>query len=307
MRVTSNTYPDLVINSSQNAQQQLAVLQQQIGTGSTIQFASDNPIGYAQAAQTQTSLAQLNAYNSSIAQATTQTTQNNAAMTSLHQIVANAGELATSVTSNMSSSDMQNIGTELNALITQLTSVANQTSPNGSYIFGGTANQPPINASTQTYNASTNGQANSIEVQQGNSIQTGIVAGRSGSPPVDGFLYDSASGIDVLASLKQAVTDLNAGNASAVQTTDLPALNKALDHISLYVGSTAASMSAVDTASQANQQQITSQNNQLNALVQTNLPNATVQLQQIQMQYQASLAAGSRILGLSILNYLPAA
>ena len=80
---------------------------------------------------------------------------------------------------------------------------------------------------------------------------------------------------------------------------------RALDHISLYVGSTAANMSAVDTASQMNQQQINSSNNQLNSLIQTNLPNATVQLQQIQMQYQASLSAGSRILNLSILNYLP--
>ena len=92
------------------------------------------------------------------------------------------------------------------------------------------------------------------------------------------------------------MTDLNAGNASAVQSTDLPALNKALDHVSMYVGSTAASMSAVSSASQILTQQLTSQNNQLNDLTQTNLPNVTVQLQQIQTQYQASLAAGSRIL-----------
>jgi flagellar hook-associated protein 3 FlgL len=307
MRVTSTTYPNLVINSSQNAQQQLAVLQQQIGTGTSIQFASDNPLAYAQAAQTQATLSQLNAYNSSITQATTLTTQNNQAMTSLHQIVAQASESATTITSNMTPAEMQDVGTQISSLLTQLTSIVNQTSTNGSYLFGGTANQPPINASTQTYNASTNGQTNSIEVQQGNSVQTGIAAGRSGTPPVDGFLYDSASGVDVLATLKQTVTDLNAGNASAVQTTDVTALNKALDHISLYVGSTAASMSAVDTASQMNQQQITSSNNQLNGLIQTNLPNATVQLQQIQMQYQASLSAGSRILGLSLMNYLPTA
>ena len=63
-------------------------------------------------------------------------------------------------------------------------------------------------------------------------------------------------------------------------------------------------MSAAQTASQSLQQQITSQSDQLNALTQTNLPNESIQLQQISTQYQASLEAGTRIMGLSILNYL---
>jgi len=304
MRVTSDTYTNLVINGSQTAQQQLAQLQQQISTGNTVQFASDNPLVYQQAAQDQSSIAQLNSYNAAATTATTLTSQNNQAMTSLHQIIAQASEYATSVSTSMSTSDLKNLGSEMNALMSQLTSVVNQSS-NGNYLFGGTANQPPL-TSTGAYNSATNGQTQTIDVQQNTPVQTGIVAGRSGSPPVDGFLYDSTSGVDVVASLQQAITDLNAGNASAVQSTDLPALNKALDHISSYVGSTAANMAAVQTATNSTTQQITSDNNQLNALTQTNLPNATVQLQQIQMQYQATLAAGSRILSLSILNYLPA-
>ena len=301
MRVTSNTYSNLVINSSQNAQQQLAQLQQEISTGDSVQFASDNPVSYQLASQDQTSIAQLNAYTTAANVATTQTSQNNQAMTSIHQILAQAGEYATSVSTTMSASDLANIGSEMSALVSQLTSVVNQSS-NGNYLFGGTSNQPPITGGT--YNSATNGQGQTIDVQQGNTVQTGIVAGRPGTPPVDGFLYDSTSGVDVLASLKQAITDLNSGNATAVQTTDLPALNKALDHVSMYVGSSAASMAAVQTATNSLSQQITSQNNQLNALTQTNLPNVTVQLQQIQTQYQASLEAGAKILGLSMLNYI---
>ena len=124
---------------------------------------------------------------------------------------------------------------------------------------------------------------------------------------MDGFLYDSTSGVDVMAALNQAVTDLNSGNATAVQSTDLGAISKALDHVSSYVGSTAASMTAVQTANNSLQSQITATTTQLNDMTQTNLPNATLQLQQIQTQYQAALAAGSRVLSLSILNYLPTA
>jgi flagellar hook-associated protein 3 FlgL len=304
MRITSTTYSSLIQGRSQSEQQQLATLQAEISSGDSVQYASDNPLVFQQASQTQASLAQLSAYTSAAATATTKTSQNNSAMTSLHTVVAQASELATSVSGTMSTSDMQNIGTEMSALLTQITSIANQTDANGDYIFGGTSNQPPISTSTGSYNSATNGETTSIDVQQGNSVQTGIVAGRSGSPPVDGFLYDSATGVDVLGAIKQTVTDLNAGNATAVQSTDLPALNKALDLVSSYVGSTAANMSAVSTATDALQSQTVAQTDTLNSLTQTNLPNATLQLQQIQTQYQASLEAGSRILGLSFLNYM---
>jgi flagellar hook-associated protein 3 FlgL len=302
MRVTSTTYPNLIINSSQSSQQQLAELQQEISTGDSVQFASDNPLSYQLAAQDQSTISQLNAFSSAASQATTLTSQNNQAMTTLHQLVAQAGEYATSVTTNMSSSDMQNLGTEMSALLSQITTVANQTY-NGNYLFGGTSNQAPI-TSSGAYNSATNGQGQSIEVAQGNSVQTGIVAGRPGSPAVDGFLYDSSSGVDVLGSIQQTIADLNSGNVSAVQTTDMPALDNALNLVSKYVGSTAANMAAVSTASQTITQQLSSQNNQLNTLTQTNLPNVTVQLQQIQNQYEASLEAGSRILSLSLMNYI---
>ncbi len=303
MRVTSSTYTSLLINSSQGSQQALAVLQQQISSGDSIQFASDNPVDYEQAAQTQASLAQLNAYSNAATEASSLTSQNNSAMTNLHQIVAQATEDIASVTSNTSASGLQDIATELSSLVTQLTSIANQKSTTGTYLFGGTSNQPPI-TSSGTYNTAANGDTTSIDVQAGNSVQTSIVAGQPGPPAVSGFLYDSSSGVDVLATLNQTIADLNAGNASAVMSTDAPALNKGLAHISLYVGSTAAAMSAVQTASTALQQQVTSSTNQLNSLTQTNLPDATLQLQQIQTQYQASLEAGSRILGLSMLNYM---
>jgi flagellar hook-associated protein 3 FlgL len=304
MRVTSNTLSDFVLTGSQTSQQALATLQQQISSGNSVTQASDNPLAFEEASQTQSNLAQLNAYASSISSATTATSNNNSAMTQIHQIVAQASEYATSASGTMSASDLQNLGTEMNALVSQLTSLVNQKGSDGSYLFGGTSNQAPIDTTTGTYNSATNGSTTSTEVAQGDSVQTSLVAGRSGNPPVDGFLYDSTSGVDVLASLKQAVTDLNNGDATAVQSTDLPALNTALDHISMYVGSTAANMSAVSTASTINQQEITAQGNQLNTLTQTNLPVATVQLQQIQNQYEATLEAGSRVMGLSILNYL---
>jgi flagellar hook-associated protein 3 FlgL len=303
MRVTSNTNTNLIISSSQLEQQQLATLQQQISTGNSVEVASDNPLAFQQASQTQVSLAQNDAYTKAADQANTLASQNNSAMTSIYTVMASVSETLAGVATNASASSMQTTATQLSSLLSQLTSVVNQ-KPNGTYIFGGTSNQPPIDTTTGTYNTATNGSTTSIEIQPGNSVQTGIVAGRPGTPPVNGFLYDSTTGVDVIASIKQAITDLNAGNASAVQTTDVQAINKAQDHISSYVGSTSATLSAVSTASTSLTQQAQSMTNLLNSLTQTNLPTASVQLAQIQNQYQATLEAGTRIMGLSILNYI---
>lgn len=303
MRVTSNSYTNLVVAGAQSAQSQLATLQTQISTGNSIQDPSDNPTIYAQAAQDQTALSQLNAYTQVAATATTMTATNNQAMTGLHQVLAQAGEDLASITSNMSSTDLQNIGTELQGLLTQLTSIANQKSPDGTYLFGGTSNQPPVN-SDGTYNTTTNGDTTTVNVQDSNPVQVSIAAGNSGPPAVDGFLYDSASGTDVLGALTQAISDINSGNTSALQTTDVAAVNKALNLVSSYVGSTAASMSAVATATTQLSQQSNSQKTALGSLVQTDLASASVQLQQLEMQYQASLEAGTRVMSLSILNYI---
>jgi flagellar hook-associated protein 3 FlgL len=303
MRIATNTLSQFVLNGSQASQQSLATLEQEISTGTDVTEASNNPIAYDQAAQTQAELAKLNSYSSAISTATTATSANNTAMTSIYNLLAKASETATSVSSTSSTTDLQAYGTQINSLISELTTIANQQDSNGNYMFGGTNNQPPL-SSGGSYNANANGVTSTTEVAAGNNVQTGIVAGRPGSPPVDGFLYDSTTGVDVIAALQQTVTDLNNGDATAVQTTDVPALNAAMSQVSMYVGSTAANMSAVSTAGTQNQQQISSDSDHLNTLTQTNLPNATVQLQQIQNQYEATLEAGSRIMGLSILNYL---
>jgi flagellar hook-associated protein 3 FlgL len=304
MRIDSNALTQWVVSGSQSAQIQLAQLEQNLSTGDDVTQASNNPLAYAQASETQSNLSQLNSYSDAISTATTATSANNSAMTSIYNLVSQASENATSVASDTSTANMQDSATQLSSLLSELINTTNQKDVNGNYMFGGTNNQAPL-SSTGTFNAAANGTVNSTLLAPGNSLQTSIVAGNpSGSPATDGFLYDSTTGVNVVAALQQTITDLNAGNATAVQTTDVPALNAALNLISSYVGSTAASMSAVSTAKTQNASQVATEGNNLNSLTQTNVATASVQLQQIQNQYEATLEAGSRILGLSILNYL---
>lgn len=301
MRVASDTLSQFVINGSQSSQVQLAQLEQDISTGNDVTQASDNPEAYNQASQIQANLAELNTYSNAISTATTATSANNSAMTSIYTALSQASENATSVASDSSTADMQDEATSVSSLLSEIISTVNQKNSDGNYMFGGTNNKAPLN-SNGTFNSAANNATSSTEVAPGNSVQTGIVAGNSSG--TDGFLYDSSTGVNVISALQQTITDLNNGNATAVQTTDVPALNAALNLISTYVGSTSASMSAVSTAKTQNASQVTSQGNDLNTLTQTNVATASVQLQQIQNQYEATLEAGSRVMGMSILNYL---
>lgn len=300
MRITSNTYSNILMSSSQSLQQEQETLQQEIASGNSVTDPSDSPVAYSEAAQAEVSMSQLNNYNGAVNQATTMLTQANQAMVSIHSTVAQASELATGVNGTMSTSDMQDVGTEMSSLLDQLTNVVNQKDPEGNYMFGGTSNQEPLDPTTQTYNAATNNQGQTINVQSNLTVQTGVLAGR---PGVNGFLYNSSSGVDLIATLKQTISDLNAGNANAVQTTDLPALNNGLDHISQFVGSTAADLQAATSSGQMIQQQLLNKQQQVSGLTQINVATTLVQLQQTQLAYQASLQAGSKILGLSLLNY----
>ena len=305
MRVTSNTYSNLVLTSSANSQYKLAQLQSEISTGNSIQSASDNPEVYNMAASEQATLNQLTNYTQAASTATTMTATNNTAMTSLHQLVAQAGEYLAGVTSNSTQSTLSDIGTEMSSLITQLTSIANQKDSSGNYLFGGTANVAPINSSTGAYNTGTNGGTSTLDVQPGNAVQVSIAAGSAASG-TSGFLYDASSGTDVLAALTQARNDLNSGNTTALLGADTTAVSNALNLVSSYVGSTAASMAAVSTATTQLSTQTASTQNIVNNLVQTNLPTASLQLQQVQNQYEAALEAGTRVMNLSILNYIGA-
>jgi flagellar hook-associated protein 3 FlgL len=305
MRITSSTYSNILLNSTQASQQTQATLQTDISSGIDITNASDSPTAFGEAAQDEASLTSLTNYGQAINAATTKTTANNQAMISLHNIVAQASELATGVNGTESTTDVQDVGTEMSSLLSQITTIANQQDGSGNYMFGGTSNTAPLD-SAQNYTSTTNGTGENIEVQQGLSVQTGIVAGRPGNPPVDGFLYDSSSGVDVMGALKNVLSDMQSGNVNAIQNTDVPALNAALNHISQFVGSTAANVSAVQSSSQTNEQQTLDQQNQISSLTSTNLANASVQLTQAQLQYQASLESGTKILGMSILNYYSA-
>ncbi len=305
MQVASSQFPSELISELNSIQYNQQQVEEEVSSGLQFQQSSQNPVGFEEAQNEIANENSIASYTSATSAAQTQANYNYNAASSLQQLLTNASEIATQANGASSTTDLQALGTEIGSIINQVVAVANQKDANGNYLFGGTSNEQPIDPSTNTYNTSTNAETTQAEIQPGYNFTTGIVAGRStGTPPVDGFLVNTASGVDVLSTLTYIQNQLNAGNANNVITTGLTQLQGALGLSSQYVAKTAAQLQALtlNTTALNNQQQNAQQ--QLSTTASANLATAATQLQALQTSFEATAQAGSQILNLNLLNYL---
>lgn len=129
-----------------NQESQIATLQQQISTGSTVQNAAQNPAAYETAALANDQITQLN--NDATTQSVIQTrlgAANSAysSMTSLLDSVQSIVEQGLNATTN--TDNLNALAGQVQSASGQLLSLGNTQLPDGSYLFGGTrGNIPPF-------------------------------------------------------------------------------------------------------------------------------------------------------------------
>lgn len=313
MRITTNQFPTTLSAQLQGLLQKEIDYEAQSSTGLRITQPSDDPSGYHNAQIIQTELATNQSYINTNNNVSDLASYNHQAMSDLQTALTSAGEIATKANSTYSDSDLKAMATQLDGIISEVASVANR-QKDGNYLFGGTSNQAPITVTgsppVYSYNTSTNGSTTTAQLTAGASpVSTGILAGRStGTPTTDGFLYDSTTTppTDTLTALIKLRDDLNLGQAgvSAIQNTDLAAINQASDLASKYVGSTAAQMTSINLNLTTLQNQVQTNKTSLSNVTGADLANAITQLQQTTTNYQAALQSGAKILNLSIMDYL---
>jgi flagellar hook-associated protein 3 FlgL len=331
MRVTSNTFPETFKSQLQYLQQQQLVYQTQAATGLRITKPSDDPAGFSEALQLNGSQDKNNAFLNTTQSTIALATANNQAMSDLSTLITRANELAIKATNTTSgTTGLQAIGTELSSILDQVVSVANR-QYNGNYLFGGTNNVPPIVQTSAgpppTYeynNVPTSAPPNTAdtaqpgtytsnvtqaEINAGNTINTGLVAGRSavagapfGRPAFDGFLYDSGSGLDILQTLTTVRNETLAGTPAT--SADLQQLNQAVNLNAVFVGKTASQLSALNLNQSLLQGLMQSGSKRIDEVSSASLTDALTNLQSVQTNYQAALQSGAKVLSVTLLNYL---
>lgn len=313
MRVATGAYNDAMVSQFNNLAAQQYALQSQASTGLAVQAPSDNPTAMQNTLDYAAQKAAQSQYTANITTLQSRATSIYTALQSLQTATSRAGEIATSaVSSTTSSSDRTNYATEVNSLINQVVTAANTKDPaTGQYLFGGTASStPPYTTTTDangevtavTYNG--NSSVNQSAIGDGQTTSVDIPGANTGSTGARGLITDSQSGADLLNHLIALRNDLQSGNTTAISGADSTNLGKDENNISYQVANNGVVQTRLTTAATSASSQTQSLDTMMTNSSSADLVQTMVQLSSAQTAYQAALESGTKIMQLSILNYI---
>jgi flagellar hook-associated protein 3 FlgL len=313
MRVASNSYTDLLVGQLNVLTARQYTLQNQVSSGLRVQSAADDPaamqntLNYLgdQSAQTQ--------YSSNISTLQDRGTVIYNVLQSLQTISSRVGELATLGSDDTKTqSTRDSYADEVNQLIAQAVQLVNTKDPaTGQYLFGGTASgQAPFTTTTDgdgkitgvAYNG--NNAVNQTEIASGVTVQVDVPGANTSGAGPRGLVTDSRAGADLFTHLIALRDHLTAGNTSAIGGADTDNLQKDDDNLLFQISNNGVvqnHLSAAATLATGNAQAL---NRMISNQSSADMVQTMVQLNQAQNSYQAALASGSKIMQLSLLNYL---
>ncbi|HVW19581.1 MAG TPA: flagellin [Opitutaceae bacterium] len=297
MRVTNSMVTGSIVAQLQQLETQQSTLQAEVSSGLAVTQPSDNPSAFGQVIQEQALSSQIAQYTANANQALNLAQSSYAGLNSLTSVYDRATQLATLGSGSLGASANSAYADELNQLIEQAVSTANSQF-NGNYIYAGTA----VNTAPFTTATDANGNITAV-TYAGNSAQTSVpVSATSSVAP--GTTGATNAGLATMINDMIAVRDaMNSGSASA-----LSAAQTSLANDENTLSDAVAQNGAVQLRIQSEQTQQQSGATELSQLIsnQTNadLPSTLTKLSQAQLAYQAALETASKVMQLSLVDYI---
>jgi flagellar hook-associated protein 3 FlgL len=306
MRITNNFIQANALANLQTNMQRMSESQQQVSSGLRIQKASDDPAGASRAIQTRGSIRALDQYQRNISLANTRAATEETALSQLGDILTRAKQLAMSQgTGTADANTRATTKVEVDQLLQAAIQLGN-TQDGDEYLFGGKwGDQAPFDASQTAqspYYVSLDPDTGLPREPSGVN-QTEISAGRYMQATHDGkqVLIDSG----VIAALKE-LSDALANTStpqSAIQTS-LGSIDSAFDNLQVLIGENGARVNQLDVTS-ANLAAFSINLKTLKSDVEeVDIEQAVTELVSRQTAYQAAMLATSRVMGLTLADYL---
>lgn len=296
MRITNSTALRSSLSQLDANRTAIDTLQAQVSSGLRLTKPSDDPVGVSEVMHSNSSLTAITQYQRNIDAATARNTSEGTALDQLTNLLSRAKELAVAQsTGTANDATRKTAAAEMEQLFNTAVSLAG--TKNGSeYLFGGDAvTQTPF---TVTGTGST---LDFTTTNPSGSRSVAIAAGQSLVATHDGQQVFGDSGI--LAALRDATRALQSGNQANV-TASMSALDSSFDNIQVIQGEQGARANALDVASQnltALKANLTAYKTQLQGV---DIESAVTELVTKQTSYQAAMLATSKILGMTLTDYL---
>lgn len=297
MRIASNTVSDSIIRQIQQLTSDQAKLQLEVSTGRRITQPEDDPAAVGRVLNLQSEQRRLAQYATNASRAMTLVETSYSGLQGLKKVSDRAGELATLGSGALDATAMQTYGSEVDQLLEQALQLANSTSGND-YLYGGTVtDQPPFVA---TRDAS--GKITAI-TYKGNLAQAAIPLSEATSvtPTTSGTTNTGLA--TFLTNLITLRDNLKSGDADAVRT-DQSSLATSEDMLIGSMAEMGGMQSRIEAAQAQQGDRVTSLSKLVSDESSVDLPTTIVKLNQTTTAYQAALASASKIMNLSLLDYL---
>lgn len=313
MRVATDAFTNTLINQVNTLSSEMNTLQNQVTTGLNVQSPSDNPDAMQTTLNDLASQSAQEQYTNNITALQSQANSNYSALQSLQSIVTQAQTIATEAGSaTVTQSNLNDYASQITSLIQQAVQLVNSQNPEtGQYLFGGTnSSQPPFTATTDangnvtgvTYQG--NSSVNQAEIAPGTTISVGVPGvNNSGSGP-QGLVTDSRTGADLFNHLISLQNDLLSGSTSAVTTTDSQNLKNDENNVTYQVAYNGNVQTRLETASSFATSQSQALTQGISNASSADVVQAMIQLNQTQAAYQAALETTSRVMQVSLVDFL---
>jgi len=299
MRVTNFSISDSAVLNLSALRGQVDAAQQQISSGKRFTEASADPAAAHGVMQNQSQLRAVTQYQRNVGLATSRATLEESALNQLGDILTRARELGIAqATGTASASTRSAAGTEISQLLAQAVNLGNS-KDGADYLFGGTS------SSTAPYTIDTTGASATFAVS---GQPTGVRAVQIGSgqqltPTHDGATVFGTSTAGPLKTLQDMAAALASNDVPRLQSL-IGEANAAFDKVQSQLGEVGARASQLQLADS----NLSSLSQQLQASTSTlqdvDVEAAITMLTSRQTAYQAAMAATSRILNLSLTDYL---
>jgi flagellar hook-associated protein 3 FlgL len=311
MRLTSSMIGDRLLADLQRSYGRMATTQEQISTGRRVNRPSDDPLAAGQERLRTADLEGIKRSQDSVASASSWLSASESALSSVNDIVARARELTVQgANGSLDQKSRDAIAAEIDQL-TKSAKDAISVKFGDAYIFSGTkSNVPPYTAATgDTYQGDTNAvirEAGTGATLQINAPFTPV--GGAGAQALTGQSVlgggNAAADGRVLDVLETVAAHLRAGNVTALQTTDLRALDANQQALSGARGAVGATLNRADAATKRLQdlEDLTSKG--IDDLTGVDLAKALTDFTAQQSAYQAALKVGSQIIQPSLVDFL---
>ena len=297
MRIPHNSFSGTLVSQLQSLTARQSALQNQVATGQRITDPSDDPAAIARVLRLQGEKREIQQFSRNNDRALNVSQSSFSAIEQLKHVSDRAGEMAVLGTGTTSQDAFRAYGAETDQMIEQALQTAN-VKYSGEHLFGGTkSDAPPFTATRNAAGRITAiayaGAANGAEIRTSEGAKLSPFTSGAENQKLADFMNN-------LVGLRDA---LQSGSGAAVQAAQ-PALETSEDDFLVTMSGIGAKQTRLESDRSQNEARFVELEKLTSAETDADLASTVVKLTQAQTAYQAALQSGSKILEMSLLDYI---